>query len=227
MLDRLNVPATWFTPGHTVESFPEITGEIHDRGHDIQCHGWKHTDPSSFSEEEEREDIGRAVDAIQDITGGTPDGYRSPAWDFSTNTLSIIRDIGFEWDSSQMAHDFEPYLVRESPAVDPDEPYERGEETDIVEFPVSWHLDDWPPFQFVLNVPDNGGAPDEKQIFDMWTEKFDWMYDNVEGGVFTLTMHPQVIGVPPRMRYLEDMVQYIQSKQGVEFKTVSSVAAEY
>lgn len=35
LLDRLDVPATFFTPGHTIESHPEVSGDIHDRGHSI------------------------------------------------------------------------------------------------------------------------------------------------------------------------------------------------
>jgi hypothetical protein len=41
--ERLDLPATWFTPGHTIDSFPEVCGRVVDAGHDVQCHGWSHT----------------------------------------------------------------------------------------------------------------------------------------------------------------------------------------
>jgi peptidoglycan/xylan/chitin deacetylase (PgdA/CDA1 family) len=226
-LDKLEIPATWFVPGHTIDSFPEACGEVHDRGYDIQHHGWKHTNPANFeSKEAEKADVERAIDSIQDLTGEQPTGYRSPYWDFSPNTLEILQELGFEWDSSLMGHDFETYYVRENWSADPDEPYDPGEETDILEFPVSWQRDDWPPFQFILGAESQGGAPDEVQVFDMWRAQFDWMYDNVDNGIFALTMHPQVIGQPPRTLYLEELIQHMQTKPDVEFATFDQLAQE-
>jgi peptidoglycan/xylan/chitin deacetylase (PgdA/CDA1 family) len=228
LLDRVDVPATFFTPGHTIDSFPEVVGDVLDRGHDVQHHGWSHTHPGDFdSAEAECADIERGIESIRDLTGERPTGYRSPAWDHSPHTLDIIRDLGFEWDSSQMGHDFQPYYLRDTPTPDPDAPYRPGEETDILEIPVSWGRDDWPPFQFVAGSASQGGAPDEKQVFDMWREQFDWMYDHVPDGVFSLTLHPQVVGQPPRPRYLEELVRHVQEKPDVSFETFDDVAARY
>ena len=41
-------------------------------------------------------------------TGERPVGYRAPSWNFSPNTLDIIRDLGFLYDSSLMVDD-RPY----------------------------------------------------------------------------------------------------------------------
>lgn len=225
VLDRMDIPATFFTPGHTINSFPETCGTIHDRGYSIQHHGWKHTNPSTFeSKEAEREDIERAYESIRDLTGSPPDGYRSPAWDFSKHTLEILQDLGFKWDSSVMGHDFQTYNLSEDWSAPSDEPYERGQQTDILEIPVSWKRDDFPPFTFIRGISGAGAAPDEKQVFDMWREQFDWMYEHLDNGVFPLTLHPQVIGQPPRTRYLEELVNYMKEKPGVEFKTFNEIA---
>ena len=150
LLDEVDVPATFFIPGHTIDSFPEAAGEVHDREYDIQHHGWSHTNPSEFeTKEDEKADIERAIESIRDLTGSTPTGYRSPAWDFSPNTLEILQELDFEWDSSQMGHDFQPYYLRESTTVDPTEPYTPGARTEILEIPVAWNRDDWPPFQYI------------------------------------------------------------------------------
>lgn len=228
LLDRTGVPATFFTPGHTIESFPEQAGAIVDRGHDVQHHGWSHVHPGEFdSREAEQADIERGIESIRDLTGEVPTGYRSPGWDFSPNTLDILRDLGFEWDSSQMGHDFQPYYLRETGTVDPERAYEPGPETDILEFPVWWHRDDWPPFQYISGMRSQGGAPDETQVFEMWREQFDWMYDHVDGGIFPLTLHPQVIGQPPRLRYLESLIRHMQEKPGTRFALLDTVAEEW
>lgn len=228
LLERLGVSATFFTPGHTIESFPVQAGEVHDRGHDIQHHGWSHTHPSTFdSAEAERADIERAIESIRDLTGKKPTGYRSPAWDFSSNTLDIIRDLGFEWDSSQMGHDFQPYYLSTTPDAPPEEPYSPGKSTDILEFPVAWNRDDWPPFQYISGTDSQGGAPDEKQVFDMWEEQFRWAVDHVDHGVFSLTFHPQVVGQPPRLRYLESLIRTMQEHPDVKFQTFDKTSNEY
>lgn len=53
------------------------------------------------------------------------------------------------------------------------------------------------------------------------------MYDYVEDGVFSLTFHPQVIGQPPRLRYLKSLVRGMQEKPGVKFATLDSVAQRF
>lgn len=225
LLDRLDVPATFFTPGHTIESYPEVSGEIHDRGHSIQHHGWKHTSPREFeSKDAERADIERGIDAIRDLTGTRPTGYRSPSWDFSPHTLDLLCDLDFDWDSSLMGHDFEPYYLHETGDVDPDQPYEAGLETDIIEFPVSWHRDDWPAFQIVPGQSIPATGLDEDAPFELWERQFDWMRETVEKGVFSLTFHPQVIAQPPRLDSLQVLVDSMQAHDDVVFETYDSVA---
>lgn len=223
--DRLDLPATWFIPGHTIESFPDISGEVWERGYDIQHHGYTHTNPASFeSKDDERADIERAIDSIADLTGREPTGYRSPAWDFSDHTLDIIQDLGFEWDSSQMGNDFSPYYLHEGWEAPVNDPYDPGTETDILEFPVSWDRDDFPPLSFVWGETILPGFADESSLFGMWKDQFDWMYEHLEHGVYLLTMHPQVIGQPPRIARLEALITHMQAKPGVEFATIDEVA---
>lgn len=226
--DKYDVPATWFVPGHTIESFPEICGEVWDRGGDIQHHGWSHTGPATFeSEEDERADVERAVDNIVDLTGRKPTGYRSPAWDFSSHTLDILSDIGIRWESSKMASDFTPHYVYGGWEAPPDGPYVRGEPTDIVELPVSWQRDDWPPLTFTWARPHRMGYVSEDSIFKRWYDQFDWMHENVDDGVFILTMHPQVMGQAHRIMRLEKLIQHMMTKPDVEFKLMDTVAEEW
>ncbi|MFC4360466.1 polysaccharide deacetylase [Halobium salinum] len=226
--DKYDVPATWFIPGHTIDSFPEISGEVWDRGYDIQHHGWSHTGPATFeSEEDERADVERALDCIVDLTGRKPTGYRSPAWDFSAHTLDILEDIGIEWDSSKMASDFHPHWAYGGWSAPEDDAYDRGEPTDIVELPVSWQRDDWPAFTFTWARPHRMGYVSEDSIFQRWYDQFDWMYENVDGGTFILTMHPQVIGQAHRLMRLEALIQHMQTKPDVEFKLMDEVASDF
>lgn len=226
--DKYDIPSTWFIPGHTIDSFEEACGDVWDRGQDIQHHGWSHTGPATYeTKEDEQADIERGIESIQDLTGREPTGYRSPAWDFSQHTLDILLDLGFDWDSSKMASDFEPHYVYGNWSAPEDGPYDRGEPTDMVELPVSWQRDDWPPLTFTWARPHRMGYVSEDSIFQRWYDQFDWMYDHKDGGVFILTMHPQVIGQAHRIMRLEKLIQHMQTKDNVEFKTMDEVAQAF
>lgn len=226
--DRLDAPSTWCIPGHTIESFPEVCGEVHDRGHGVQHHGWTHRGPSSYeSKEAEKADIERGVESIRDLTGEKPTGYASPAWDFSEHTLEILDDLGFRWDSSKMAHDFEPHWVYGGWSAPEDAPYDRGEPTDLVELPASWQRDDFPAFTYTWSNPHRMGYIPEDSIFKKWYDQFDWMVEHVEDGVFVLTLHPQVIGQSHRLTRLEEMYRYMQDTDGVEFVTMEEAAESW
>ena len=224
LLDEHGIDSTWFTPGHTIDSFPDCAEEVWSRGHEIQHHGWSHTRPGNYeSKDSERADIERGIESIESLTGGRPTGYRSPSWDFSTHTLDILRDLGFRWDSSQMARDFELYRVREGWSAPADGPFERGTETELVEVPVSWQRDDFPAFAFNRER----GYANERAIFRQWREQFDWMIEHVDGGVFVLTMHPQVIGQSHRLERLESFVQHVADTPNVAFETVETVVDRF
>jgi len=226
LLEKHDVSATFFTPGHTLDSFPERSRDVWEAGHDIQHHGWTHTNPSEFdSREAEKADIERGIESIREITGERPTGYRSPAWDFSEHTLGILQELGFEWDSSQMADDYTPYYVREGWAAPSDAVYESGSQTDILEFPVSWKRDDYPAFAF--HWGELWGFADPSTLFSQWADEFDWMYDNVDEGVYILTMHPQVVGQGAIVHHLESLIQYMRSKPDVEFRPVEAVASAW
>ena len=226
--DKYDVPSTWCIPGHTIESFPEISGEVYDRGHGVQHHGWTHKGPSTFeSKEAEKADIERGIESIRDLTGEKPTGYASPAWDFSEHTLDILEELDFKWDSSVMAADFEPHYVYGGWEAPKDGPYDRGEPTDIVELPASWQRDDFPAFTYTWSRPHRMGYIPEDTIFEKWYDQFDWMYEHVDNGVFVLTLHPQVIGHSHRLTRLEALFQHMLSKPGVEFKRMEDAAREF
>lgn len=218
LFDKHSIDTTWFIPGHTLESFPERCETIWSKGHDVQHHGWTHRPPSEFeSKQEERMDVERGIECIESLTGRRPTGYRSPSWDFSLYTLEILQELDFEWDSSQMAADFEPYFVPTNWDASKDEPFDRGTPTDIVEIPVSWQRDDFPAFAYRSGQ----GFANGEAVFSAWREQFDWMHQHIENGVFVLTLHPQISGQAHRLTHLDRLLEYFTSKPGVEFRTIT------
>lgn len=223
--DRHDVPSTWFVPGHTAESFPEVTGRAYDDGHEIAHHGWTHDPLPSLSAEVEREDFERGIDALYDLTGEKPTGFRAPDGGLSEHTVDLLEEHGFEWDSSEGVHDFEPYRLHADPALEHGEPYERGRPTDIVEVPVVWHRDDWMQLFPVVSGPEWVAFTDEGTVFERWRTELDWMREHVDDGVFTLLLHPQCAGRAPFVAELERFIEDVRAMPETTFATCGEVAA--
>jgi peptidoglycan/xylan/chitin deacetylase (PgdA/CDA1 family) len=225
LLEVYSVPATFFIPGHTADSFPGAIERILAAGHELGHHGYGHHDPSTRQPAEERADLERGIAALQPFLGGAPQGYRSPSWDYSEQTLALLVEYGFLYDSSLFAADFYPYHPRLGDRVDAETPLQMGEEVALWEFPVDFCLDDWPHFTFNFEPARVGLAPPSR-VFEIWSAEFEYMSAHAPGGVFTLTCHPQVIGRGHRMALLERFVQHVAESGVAHFARMGDVARE-
>jgi peptidoglycan/xylan/chitin deacetylase (PgdA/CDA1 family) len=225
LLARYDIPATFFTPGHTAESFPEMMAAIVHTGHEVGHHGYGHEDPGTQTPVEERASLERGLATLEKVTGQRPWGYRSPSWDYSDVTLSLLVEYGFVYDSSLFAGDFYPYRLRLGDVVSKDQPLRRGELASIWEFPVHFSLDDWPHFTSNFD-PYRVGLSAPSKVFEIWAAEFDYMRTHAPGGVLTLTMHPQVIGRGHRMAMLERLIEHFLAAGSVRFARLIDVAQE-
>ena len=205
LLDRHRLHATFFVPGTVAESYPERVQQIVDAGHELGSHGYTHTGPAKMSgpDEEERELL-RAKEILERFAPVS--GYRSPSWDFSDTTLDLIARHGYRYSSNFM-DDLHPYVHAPS---------------GIVELPVQWLLDDAAHFWF---SPEDWmrkiASPAEVEA--MWLAEFEGI--RALGGVFVLTMHPQVIGRPSRLRMLERVIDHVTGCDDVWVAPLAEIAA--
>lgn len=224
LLRDKGVKATFFVPAHTAASFPDQTGRIVAEGHEIGVHGYCHESPTGLEPAEEARLLDAAVAKLRGVLGGgfQPAGYRSPAWDLSSNSVALLADRGFLYDSSMMADDFTPYRARVGDRVD-EELFVPGTHSPLIEMPVAWELDDFPYFTFT-NRPLFGGMHTPEHVYTCWKGEFDYCHQHVAEGVFTLTMHPQVIGRGPRIEMLSRLIDHMQARPDVTFRTLEAEA---
>ncbi len=207
-LDRHRIPASFFIPAMSLVLHPEMTAAIKRAGrHEFAVHGWIHEQNPTLPADVERDLIRRATDALERITGQRPVGYRAPSWNFSPNTLAMLRELGFLYDSSLMSDD-RPYEL-----------VENGQPTGIVELPVEWILDDAP-----LVDPNGQRYSAPRDVLQVYIDEFDRAWE--ERGMFILTMHPHISGHRSRIIVLEKLIEHIQAKGGAWFATHRE-AAEY
>ncbi len=206
LMDRHEIPASFFIPAVSLVLRPDMVDVIAASGrHEFAVHGWIHELNSALDAETERDLVIRATDYLEQVTGSRPVGYRAPSWNFSPNTLDIIRELGFLYDSSLMADD-RPYELMQN-----------GEPTGVVELPVEWILDDAP----LLNPRGNSYSP-PRELLQVYIDEFDRAWE--EGTMFLLTTHPHIIGHRSRMVILEELIDHINAKGDVWFATHEQVA---
>ena len=206
LMDRHEIPASFFIPAVSLVLRPDMVGVIQASGrHEFGVHGWIHELNSVLDAETERELVTRATNYLEQATGRRPVGYRAPSWNFSPNTLDIIRGLGFLYDSSLMADD-RPYELLQD-----------GEPTGLVELPVEWILDDAP-----LMNPRGSSYTPPRELLQVYIDEFDAAY--AEGTMFLLTTHPHIIGHRSRMVILEELIDHIMARGNVWFATHEQVA---
>jgi peptidoglycan/xylan/chitin deacetylase (PgdA/CDA1 family) len=226
LLSSRGIKATWFIPGFTIETWPRECHDVVARGHEVAHHSWAHIPPATQTAEKEEADLVRANEAIARLAGRKARGYRSPSWDLSEYTVNLLLRHGFQYDSSLMGADYLPYRARRGDIATLGEPFQFGEETALIEMPISWSLDDFPHFEFVRTATTIlPGLQPARLVMQNWLDEFLYMKKSVEWGVLTYTMHPYVIGRGHRMLALEDLVDRL-IKEGAVFATMEDAARE-
>lgn len=209
LLAKYNVQCTFFVPGLIIQQRPEMIEQILEHGHEIAHHSWSHAWIVTLTEDQEREEMEKGYEIIKQVTGYAPAGYRSPAAEFSPHTMKLLLEYGFGY-SSNFFDDDSSYLHR----VD-------GRETDLVEFPFAWVLDDAPFFNYSITLPGRT-MQSPSAVLEAWRAEFNLLY--AEDRQFTLAMHPQIIGRPSRLCVLEQLIQHIQEHPEVWFERCDKVA---
>lgn len=204
LLARLELPASFFVPGRVAERYPHRVEQILAAGHEVGHHGYTHTSPTRLTPEQEEAELLKGREVLTGL-GADVVGYRSPSWDFSPVTLDLLVRHGFRY-SSNLMDDIRPY---------------RHAGHDLVELPVHWTLDDAPHLWF-------DGASWNKTIRSAAEVRAIWEEELVGfqalGGLFMLTMHPQIIGRPGRIRMLESFLTAARDQPGVRFAQARAVA---
>jgi peptidoglycan-N-acetylglucosamine deacetylase len=221
LYDRFDVTTSWFTPGHTVDTFPDACRRIRDAGHEFGNHGYYHENPTKISPATEERLIDLAMQTFDKQLGLRPTGYRSPYWDYSDSTLDLVERFGFKYDSSLMGRDLVPYRPRRW-QVHWEQGNVAGKASQVLEIPVSWYLDDFPPLAYVTGL--QPGMQDTETIYRRWRDIFDYGYQRVEHPVYVSCVHPQIIGQAHHLLWYERLIEYIASKDGVWFATCDQIA---
>lgn len=237
LFKKYNIPATWFAPGHSIETFPEQMKMIVDARHEIGAHGYSHENPIAMSAKQEEDVLLKSIELIEKISGKKPSGYVAPWWEFSNITNELLLKHGIKYDHSLMHNDFTPYYVRvgdkwtkidySKDAKEWMKPLVRGQETDLIEIPANWYLDDLPPMMFIKKSPNSFGFVSPRDIGQMWIDQFDWVYREMDYAIFPMTIHPDVSARPQVLLMHERIIEHINKHEGVKWVNLNDMADDF
>jgi peptidoglycan/xylan/chitin deacetylase (PgdA/CDA1 family) len=214
VLDRQGIRATFFVPGYTAERWPDAIRAIRDAGHEIGHHGYLHEGARSApdAETEERRLL-RGLEALHDVAGVRPVGYRAPMWELSYRLPALLAGHGFLYDSGLMDADH-PYRLATGP--------EAGAPS-IIELPVHWGLDDWEPYNYLPGITGSGVIASPADVLARWTLELEALV--AEGGLFMLTNHPFISGRASRAVALETLMERARAIDGLWIAAADQIAA--
>lgn len=202
---RYNVKASFYVPGLTAETNPEILPALVEAGHEIGLHGYFHEIVADVSDAEFTGALEASIELFVKQTGKSPVGFRSPAWEITPHMLREMKRVGLAYDSSLSGFDH-PYEI-----------------DGITEIPVQWATDDAIFFKFEGGGRDKWPLQSGQAILHDWISE--WRTLHRFSGLFTLTVHDWISGRAQRIALLEELLDNITSQKDAWVTTAAEIAA--
>jgi peptidoglycan-N-acetylglucosamine deacetylase len=105
VLDDLNLKITFFIVGQdaVLEKNRQWLKMITDRGHEVGNHSFHHESwLHKYTKQEINDELRHAHDAIREVTGQAPVGFRGPGFSWSNEVLEVLDEMGYIYDASTL-----------------------------------------------------------------------------------------------------------------------------
>jgi peptidoglycan/xylan/chitin deacetylase (PgdA/CDA1 family) len=174
--------------------------EIAAQGHEVEAHGYLHEMLLLPTDEEERR-LKLTHTILSGLLPRPPTGWRSPGGLKTSNTLNVLRKLGYRYDCSDKDADL-PYTIR------------LRDGASLVELPNNtFSLDDF-PFYSHSRTP-------VSEVLEQWMNEFTSIY--AERGYFLLSIHPRSAwgsGTASRANAIRKLLRFIKGHRDVTFLTL-------
>jgi peptidoglycan/xylan/chitin deacetylase (PgdA/CDA1 family) len=200
LFDRYQVPVTIGACGRALERNPAVAEWITQAGHDVLAHGYRWSEVSELTREQEREDQLHAIDTIRRLTGERPFGWYVRSFPSVHTRELIVEEGGFVYDSDA-SNDELPYFVD-----------------------VHGMLSLVVPYSKVYNDVRYLLSPTYSTPGDFFTTLcagVDYLCDEAAAGdgarMMTVGLHERWSGQAGRASAVRDFIEYVQSRADVRF----------
>ncbi|MDP3881853.1 MAG: polysaccharide deacetylase family protein [Nanoarchaeota archaeon] len=101
MLAKYKVKATFFTTCDCMEKYPALFKNLIKEGHEIALHGYRHERFDNLSKKEKEDRINKSLGCFKKYLRSKPLGFRAPQHSIDEDTIAILSQKGFKYDSSR------------------------------------------------------------------------------------------------------------------------------
>ncbi len=192
-LQSRGMKASFAVNGSACALYPEACAAARDAGWDFMGHGF--VQRPMHTVEDERSAIADTIKAISDFTGKPPRGWESPGLTETDQTADLLAEAGIEWVADWVLDD-QPVPLKTASGK-------------LVSIPYTVEINDVVMSAVQLQPSD--------EILRRGRDQFDRLYaESADRAKFVaLAIHPYISGQPHRIKYLEQIYDYVNKHEGV------------
>jgi allantoinase len=205
-LDKHEIRASVLLNSTVCQHYPQIIDAGKQRKWVWLAHGRDNsTFEAGMSADEERKYLKEIVDTISAATGHSIKGWLGPALTETFETPRLLRELGLTYILDWCADD-QPFPINVP---------------GMISVPYSIEINDVSLFV--------GKSLSGEAFYQIIVDQFDQLYKEgaQSGRVMALCLHPFIINLPFRQKYLEKALAYIAGHDGVWLTTSDEIAAHY
>jgi allantoinase len=205
VFDALDIRPALAINGSAIRAYEAVSSAALERGWEFVGHGYSQKNMQKV--EDERADIAKTTAAIHDFTGRAPRGWLGPGLTETWETPDILVEEGYDYVCDWVLDD-QPVLLKTRTKP-------------IVSVPYTQECND----VAMMLIQHHAGLEYRIRAID----QFEQLYEDAqtEPRVMALVVHPYIMGVPHRLRYLREALAHIRSHQDVVFATGSEICDAY
>jgi putative urate catabolism protein len=198
------LPLTVYAVGRALERNPAAGRAMVEAGWEVASHGWRWIDYLEMSEDQEREHMRLAIEAIERVCGTRPVGWYTGRISDNTRRL-VVEEGGFLYDSDSYADEL-PYWL------------EVGGRDHLV-IPYTLDVND---MKFLIP----NGFVTAGQFLEYLVDTFERLYE--EGGrMMNVGLHCRIVGRPGRASALDRFLAHVRQREGVWVATRAEIARHW
>jgi peptidoglycan/xylan/chitin deacetylase (PgdA/CDA1 family) len=204
VLGKHDVRGTVALNSEVGRNYPRIMRALRDAEWELMGHGATNSSMLSGLSRDEHASVVVQAKAVIEEFGGRMRGWLGPGLTETWDTLDLLHAHGVEYVCDWVNDDL-PYRMNNG----------------LYSIPYSIELNDMPLF----NMP----CIDIEDFYRRIIETFEVLYEEgrQNARVMAVALHPFLIGVPHRIRYLDRALQHIRLQKDVWFATGSEIIAAY
>ena len=204
-LARRGIRATFAVNGNVCNSYPRVAGAARDAGWEFMGHGFVQRPMHHL--DDQRRAIAHTMAAIEQFCGRRPVGWESPGLTETAETLDLLAEAGIQYVADWVLDDLPTELQT---ACGP-----------VISVPYTVEINDI-IVHAIQHLPSDA-------LKKRATDQFDRLYregsDNAR--VMAISAHPYLTGVPHRIRYFEELLDYVLQHSQAVIMTGAEIAEWY